>query len=80
MITRRCDLPDHSFFLFDPRGSGKTTWLKHVLPDALWFDLLRTQVVLAPSRQPESSAAGRGASSPSRQNAASVSAAPEPAA
>ena len=54
MITRRYDLPDHSFFLFGPRGTGKTTWLKHVLPDALWFDLLRTQVVLALSRQPES--------------------------
>jgi predicted AAA+ superfamily ATPase len=54
MITRRCGLPDHSFFLFGPRGTGKTTWLKHVLPDALWFDLLRTQVVLALSRQPES--------------------------
>lgn len=54
MMTRRYDLPDHSFFLFGPRGTGKTTWLKHVLPDALWFDLLRTQVVLALSRQPES--------------------------
>lgn len=53
MITRRYDLPDHSFFLFGPRGTGKTTWLKHVLPDALWFDLLRTQVVLALGRQPE---------------------------
>jgi ABC-type hemin transport system ATPase subunit len=51
LITRRYDLPDHSFFLFGPRGTGKTTWLKHVLPDALWFDLLRTQVVLALSRQ-----------------------------
>jgi predicted AAA+ superfamily ATPase len=54
MITRQYHLPDHSFFLFGPRGTGKTTWLKHVLPDALWFDLLRTQVVLALSRQPES--------------------------
>jgi uncharacterized protein len=54
MITRRYDQPNHSFFLFGPRGTGKTTWLKHVLPDALWFDLLRTQVVLALSRQPES--------------------------
>ena len=54
MIARQYRLPDHSFFLFGPRGTGKTTWLKHVLPDALWFDLLRTQVVLALSRQPES--------------------------
>jgi predicted AAA+ superfamily ATPase len=54
MITRRYTRPDHSFFLFGPRGTGKTTWLRHVLPEALWFDLLRTQVVLALSRQPES--------------------------
>ncbi len=26
----------HSFFLFGPRGTGKTTWLKQRLPDALW--------------------------------------------
>lgn len=54
MFTRRLELPGHSFFLFGPRGTGKTTWLKTVLPEALWFDLLRTQIVLALSRQPES--------------------------
>ena len=54
MYTRACRLPAHTFFLFGPRGTGKTTWLKQVLPDALWFDLLRTQVVLGLSRQPES--------------------------
>ena len=54
MFTRRLDLPGHSFFLCGPRGTGKTTWLRHVLPDALWFDLLRTQTVLGLSRQPES--------------------------
>ena len=52
--ARRCELPDPSFFLFGPCGTGKTTWLKHVLPDAPWFDLLRTQVVPALIRQPES--------------------------
>ena len=54
MFTRLLDLPNHSFFLFGPRGTGKTTWLRHVLPDALWFDLLRTQTFLALARQPES--------------------------
>ena len=54
MFTRRLELPGHSFFLFGPRGTGKTTWLKSVLPEALWFDLLRTQTILALSRQPES--------------------------
>jgi len=29
-----------SFFLFGPRGTGKTTWLKLNFPDALWVDLL----------------------------------------
>jgi len=54
MFTRLFRLPNHSFFLFGPRGTGKTTWLRHVLPDALWFDLLRMQTFLALTRQPES--------------------------
>ena len=31
---------DQSFFLFGPRGTGKTTWLKQQFPDALYLDLL----------------------------------------
>src|SRR5438874_713088 len=54
MYTRGYQLPDHSFFLFGPRGTGKTTWLRSVLPEALWFDLLRTQTLLELSRRPES--------------------------
>lgn len=54
MFTRLLSLPKHSFFLFGPRGTGKTTWLRQVLPDALWFDLLRTQTFLSLARQPES--------------------------
>jgi hypothetical protein len=46
MFTRQFQLPDRSFFLFGPRGTGKTTWLRKLLPDALWFDLLRTQTFL----------------------------------
>ncbi|MES2199086.1 MAG: AAA family ATPase [Chlamydiota bacterium] len=30
----------HSFFLFGPRGTGKTSWLKSKIPDALYIDLL----------------------------------------
>ncbi len=52
MYTRAYKLPDHSFFLFGPRGTGKTTWLKSVLGDGAWYDLLRTQVVLELMRQP----------------------------
>lgn len=40
MLLRDLQLPETSFFLFGPRGTGKTTWLHEVLPDALWFDLL----------------------------------------
>ena len=53
MYTRQLPVPDRSFFLFGPRGTGKTTWLRQVLPDGLWFDLLRTQVFLELSQRPE---------------------------
>ena len=53
MFTRFFRLPDRSFFLFGPRGTGKTTWLKLVLPDALWFDMLRIHTVLELNRQPQ---------------------------
>lgn len=33
-----------SFFLFGPRGTGKTTWLKTHFPQALYFDLLNSEV------------------------------------
>jgi predicted AAA+ superfamily ATPase len=33
-----------SFFLFGPRGTGKTTWLKTQFPHALYFDLLDSEV------------------------------------
>jgi predicted AAA+ superfamily ATPase len=40
MYTRIANIPDHSFFLFGPRATGKTTWLREHLRDALWFNLL----------------------------------------
>jgi len=41
MYTRTLKVPKNkSFFLFGPRGTGKTTWLKANLPTALYFDLL----------------------------------------
>lgn len=54
VFTRLLPRPDHSFFVFGPRGTGKTTWLKSTFPDAVWFDLLRTQTFLGLSRRPES--------------------------
>ena len=32
--------PNQSFFLFGPRGTGKSTWLRHHYPNAYWIDLL----------------------------------------
>lgn len=46
MYARSLTVPDHSFFLFGPRGTGKTTWLRHELPDALWFNLLLNRELL----------------------------------
>jgi predicted AAA+ superfamily ATPase len=54
MFPRLYSFPKHTFFLFGPRGTGKTTWLKAARADALWFDLLRTHTVLKLTRQPES--------------------------
>ncbi len=31
---------DQSFFLFGPRGTGKSTWLRQTFPDAVYVDLL----------------------------------------
>lgn len=52
MYTRHLPLPGKSFFLFGPRGTGKTTWLKQQLPQARWFDLLRADEYLPLLRDP----------------------------
>lgn len=45
MYTRILKPPQNkSFFLFGPRGIGKTTWLKAQFPRALYFDLLNAEV------------------------------------
>ncbi|MBI4057370.1 MAG: ATP-binding protein [Elusimicrobia bacterium] len=40
MIRRFFKAPQDSFFLFGPRGTGKSTWLKENFPKALFVDLL----------------------------------------
>ena len=43
MYPRSLEAPDdggQSFFLFGPRGTGKTTWLRQRFPNALYLDLL----------------------------------------
>ena len=39
-IPRNLKTLSSSFFLFGPRGTGKSTWLRHHFPEALWIDLL----------------------------------------
>jgi len=39
-LQRILEPPEASFFLFGPRGAGKTTWLKQRFHDALRIDLL----------------------------------------
>jgi predicted AAA+ superfamily ATPase len=51
-IPRLLRRPDRSFFLFGPRGTGKSTWLQQVLPDAFRLDLLDASLFLELSRDP----------------------------
>ncbi len=54
MYPRSLEPPRRSFFLFGPRGVGKTAWVHERFPDALLFDLLdhRTyaELLAAPER------------------------------
>ncbi len=46
MFTRMLSAPlnnPKSFFLFGPRGTGKTTWLKGQLPQSLFINLLQAE-------------------------------------
>src|SRR5579863_3098624 len=44
MFRRMLEIPDsqQSFFLFGPRGTGKTHWIKSHYKEALYLDLLDT--------------------------------------
>jgi uncharacterized protein len=50
---RKLKLPAGSFFLFGPRGTGKTTWLREQLPDAVFINLLRPDVHRELAARPE---------------------------
>ncbi|MFH0948089.1 MAG: AAA family ATPase [Elusimicrobiota bacterium] len=43
----------YNFFLFGPRGTGKTTYLKQNYPDAIWVDLLEPDVFRLYGAYPE---------------------------
>ncbi|NLX46432.1 MAG: ATP-binding protein [Treponema sp.] len=45
-------MTSQSFFLFGPRGTGKTTWLKMVFPDAIFIDLLQSDICTSLTASP----------------------------
>ncbi len=44
VFPRSLQAPDSSFFLFGPRGTGKSSWIKAELPSAVVIDLLKADV------------------------------------
>ena len=53
LVRRFFDDPGMSFFLFGPRGTGKSTWLGIQFPDALFIDLLSAESYRRFSANPE---------------------------
>jgi len=52
-IPRYFQSPEQSFFLFGPRGTGKSTFLKQKYADALWIDLLKPDIFRVYAARPE---------------------------
>jgi predicted AAA+ superfamily ATPase len=44
--------PEDSFFVWGPRQSGKSTWLKKFYPDAIWIDLLNSEQFIKYKSEP----------------------------
>jgi predicted AAA+ superfamily ATPase len=53
LLLRFFDQNKGSYFLFGPRGTGKSTWLRQKYPDAAWIDLLDTENERRYSARPE---------------------------
>ncbi|MBN1413449.1 MAG: ATP-binding protein [Spirochaetales bacterium] len=53
IIPRMVTFSNSSFFLFGPRGTGKSTLLKNTVKNALWFDLLDADVFQNLAARPE---------------------------
>lgn len=51
-LDRLLRAPEHSFFLFGARGTGKSTWLRNQFPQALYLDLLDTSLQLELTARP----------------------------
>jgi len=52
-IPRFFSAPAQSFFLFGPRGTGKSTYLRKNFPESLWVDLLKPDEFRRFSAKPE---------------------------
>lgn len=52
-IPRFLRPPAGSFFLFGPRGTGKSSWARATFGDALWLDLLEPETLRSYSARPE---------------------------
>ena len=52
-VSRFFDIPGQNCFLFGPRGTGKSTWLRDRLPDALYLDLLEPALHRSLNARPE---------------------------
>src|SRR4051812_42627088 len=54
VYSRLLRVPEKSFFLLGPRGTGKSSWARSQLPDAHYIDLLKasefTKLQAAPDR------------------------------
>ena len=44
LINRFFEPPKQSFFLFGPRGTGKSTWMKELFPKSLYLNLLLSSI------------------------------------
>ena len=53
LISRFFEVPQQSCFLFGPRGTGKSTWLRDRLPGALYLDLLEPNLYRTLIARPE---------------------------
>jgi len=53
MYTRLLSAPSQSIFLFGPRGTGKSTWIRHNFTSAVTYDLLNTGEALRLTKEPQ---------------------------
>ena len=52
LIKRQLESINGSFFLFGPRGTGKTMWIREMFPKAHLIDLLDSSVYMSLSSDP----------------------------